>query len=320
MNLNKFFNNTFSNINMKEKFVNKNSIKQSCQSKSYQELPKCKRIVVIGDLHGDWDITKKIFIRYKLIDTNGKWIARPKDTQVVQVGDIVDRGGRPDTVGDECSEIKIMDFLDEIHEQAQLYGGGVYCILGNHEIMNVVGNFTYAGEESIKCFGGEDMRKKAFKPGGYMAKRFACTRNAVMKIGSFLFVHGGFNEKHLTKSIPEINSIMRKYLNGAKELYDKDFIDYYMAYNGILWNRELSIGSPDCEKLEKILKHFKVNGLIVGHTVQTNGINSKCNNKIWRVDTGMSKAFGSEENIQVLEILDDGEKLRSNNYKPFRTL
>ena len=165
MNLNKFFNNTFSNINMKERFVNKNSIKQSCHSKSYQELPKCKRIIVIGDLHGDWDITKKIFIRYKLIDTNGKWIAKPKDTQVVQVGDIVDRGGRPDTVGDECSEVKIMDFLDDIHEQAQLYGGGVYCILGNHEIMNVVGNFTYAGEESIKCFGGEDERKKAFKSG-----------------------------------------------------------------------------------------------------------------------------------------------------------
>ena len=33
----------------------------------------------------------------------------------------------------------------------------------------------------------------------------------------------------------------------------------------------------------------------------------------------MSKAFGSEENIQVLEILDDGEKLASNKY-PFRTL
>ena len=31
-------------------------------------------------------------------------------TIVVQVGDIVDRGGRPDTIGDECSELKIMDF------------------------------------------------------------------------------------------------------------------------------------------------------------------------------------------------------------------
>lgn len=284
------------------------------------ELPPCPRIIVIGDIHGDWDVTKQIFLKYSLINSNGKWIAQPKNTHVVQVGDILDRGGRPDTIGDECSEVKIMDFLDDIHEQAKLYGGGVYCILGNHELMNVVGNFNYSGKESIQCFGGKEGRKNAFQPGGVMSRRFANTRNSVLKIGKFLFVHGGFNEKHLTKSIPEINNIMKRYLNGEKNLYNKDFIDYYMAYNGILWNRELSLGSPDCEKLEKILNHFNVNGLIVGHTVQDSGINSKCNNKIWRVDTGMSQAFGTKQNIQVLEILDNGEPLSSNNNQPFRVL
>ena len=76
-------------------------------------LPPCDRIIVIGDLHGDWKVTKEIFLKSKLIDMNFKWIAEPKNTIVVQVGDIVDRGGRPDTIGDECSELKIMDFLDE---------------------------------------------------------------------------------------------------------------------------------------------------------------------------------------------------------------
>ena len=102
----------------------------------------CKRIVVIGDIHGDWNITKKIFLKNKLIDRNMRWIVEPKDTKVIQVGDILDRGGRPGTVGDECSELKIMDFLDDIHEQQIIYGG-VFCLIGNHEIMNVVGNFTY---------------------------------------------------------------------------------------------------------------------------------------------------------------------------------
>ena len=295
-------------------------IPKSCSAKKNEILPPTKRIIVIGDIHGDWNITKKIFLKYNLINSNGKWIAEPKDTKVVQVGDILDRGGRPDTIGDECSEVKIMDFLDEIHEQAHLYGGGVYCILGNHEIMNVVGNFNYSGKESISCFGGVEGRKKAFQSGGVMAQRFACSRNTVMKIGKFLFVHGGFNEKHLTKSIPEINKIMRKFLQGDKKLYNQDFIDYYMAYNGILWNRELSLGSPDCEKLEKILQHFNVNGLIVGHTVQEGGINGKCNNKIWRVDTGMSQAFGKKQNIQVLEILDNGEPNKENEFQPFRIL
>ena len=291
-----------------------------CPSHKTEVLPACPRIIVIGDLHGDWNVTKKIFLKFKLINSNGKWIAQPKNTHIVQVGDIVDRGGRPDTIGDECSELKIMDFLDDIHDQAKIYGGGVFCLLGNHEIMNVLGNFDYSGHESVKCFGGKEGRKRAFQPGSSIARRFACSRNTVMKIGKFLFVHGGFSEKHLTKSIPEINRIMRKFLKGSPNIYNQEFKDYYMAYNGILWNRKLSMGSPDCNELEKILNHFNVNGLIVGHTVQEKGINSKCNNKVWRVDTGMSQAFGSKETIQVLEILDNGESKKENDFNPFRVL
>ena len=292
----------------------------SCNSKNTEVLPKCKRIIVVGDLHGDWEITKKLFLKYNIIDTNNRWIAEPKDTKIIQVGDILDRGGRPDTIGDECSELKIMDFLDDLNDKAEVYGGGVYCLLGNHELMNVVGNFSYSGNMSIQCFGGKEGRKKAFQPGGELAKRFACSRNAVMKIGSFLFVHGGMNEKHMKKNIKQINGTMRDFLNGDKSLYNQDFMDYYMAYNGILWNRDLSLGSPDCEKLEKVLKYYEVNGIIVGHTVQDSGINNKCGGKVWRVDTGMSSAFGDKNNIQVLEILDNGEKKASNGYQPFRVL
>jgi hypothetical protein len=283
-------------------------------------LPPCDRIVVVGDLHGDWKITKEIFLKAKLIDINFKWIAEPKNTIVVQVGDIVDRGGRPGNIGDECSELKIMDFLDECHSKAKLYGGGVYCILGNHELMNVVGNFTYSSPMSIQCFGGNEKRKDAFKPTGTLAKRFACSRNVLIKVGSFLFVHAGIAPKHLTKNIQEINQDMREYLLTPGTDFSKEFSDYYMAYEGLLWNREFAIGNPDCGKLQQVLNHFKVGSMIVGHTVQENGINSKCDKKIWRVDTGMSDAFGSNGKVQVLEILNDGKPSVKNNNKPFRII
>ena len=55
--------------------------------------------------------------------------------------------------------------------------------------------------------------------------------------------------------------------------------------------------------------------MVVGHTPQIEGINCKCNSKIWRIDTGMSQVFGkrqSEKNnrIQVLEILNNGRKIK----------
>ena len=79
------------------------------------------------------------------------------------------------------------------------------------------------------------------------------------------------------------------------------------------------VGSPDCKSLQKVLNHFKVGSMIVGHTVQENGINSKCDNKIWKVDTGMSDAFGPMGKIQVLEILNNGKKTNEIK-KPFKVI
>ena len=59
--------------------------------------------------------------------------------------------------------------------------------------------------------------------------------------------------------------------------------------------------------------------MIVGHTIQ-NKINSKCDSKLWRVDVGISSIFDSKEKYSVLEILDNGEKLPKNYFKPFKIL
>ena len=52
------------------------------------ELPK--RIVAIGDIHGDLESLFRILLDAKVIDIRGKWIA--VDTFLVQTGDIFDKG------------------------------------------------------------------------------------------------------------------------------------------------------------------------------------------------------------------------------------
>ena len=57
-------------------------------------------------------------------------------------------------------------------------------------------------------------------------------------------------------------------------------------------------------------------GMVVGHTPQiANGINSTCNDTVWRVDIGASQAFDVFDKIKnsgrkpsVLEIVDDGKE------------
>ena len=46
--------------------------------------------------------------------------------------------------------------------------------------------------------------------------------------------------------------------------------------------------------------------MVIGHSIQKDGIESVCNNQLHRIDIGMSSAFGMEnDKIQVLEILDN---------------
>ena len=58
--------------------------------------------------------------------------------------------------------------------------------------------------------------------------------------------------------------------------------------------------------------------MIVVQTVQEN-INSKFDNRLWRVDVGISSIFQSKK-MEILEILDNGVKLPKNGYKPIRVL
>ncbi len=53
--------------------------------------------------------------------------------------------------------------------------------------------------------------------------------------------------------------------------------------------------------------------MVVGHTIQEAGINSACDDRVFRIDVGLSKGCGNGE-PQVLEILDDKEirQLREN--------
>ena len=86
--------------------------------------------------------------------------------------------------------------MNYLHKKAIKVGGGVYMLIGNHELMNILGDFRYADTGHIDGFGGVEKRRELFRPGGKMAQRLACHTCGIMKIGSWVFVHGGFLPKY----------------------------------------------------------------------------------------------------------------------------
>ena len=72
--------------------------------------------------------------------------------------------------------------------------------------------------------------------------------------------------------------------------------------SGAVWTRVYSDTSspPDCDRLSKALAALDAERMVVGHTPQRQGINSACDGKVWRIDTGLSHHYGGP--MQVLAI------------------
>lgn len=99
------------------------------------------RVVAIGDIHGSYKNYIQILKDSGLINDNGSWIG--KDTHLVQVGDLPDRG--PDTA-------KIIKHLQKLEKQAARAGGMIHLLIGNHEFMNVIGDLRYVHAGEYEAF------------------------------------------------------------------------------------------------------------------------------------------------------------------------
>lgn len=268
------------------------------------EYPNCDRLVIIGDIHGDIKRLKTILIDAKIINNNIEWIAEPPNTVVVQMGDQVDSLNRDETIAEweVLDDVEVIYFTNLLDKFAQSKGGRFISIIGNHEFMNVIGNYSYVSNKSMA--NNENKRRDLFKAKGVLSPILS-KRPIVLKIGELFFCHAGLTTKHLEllkkydKDISYINRIWKNFvlhgnvLKEDKELFDNILLDY----NGILWTRELD----NQNDLNEMLKSINCTFMFVGHTVM-DGIKFY-NNKVWYTDTGISRAFGNNK-YQYMEIIN----------------
>lgn len=254
------------------------------------------KIIAIGDLHADYNALINTLIKANLIkhQKNGRFFWSGGNTYVVQIGDQIDGKTRSDINFDSSDELRIIRLLNFLDKKAKKHGGRVFSLLGNHEIMNCMGNFDYASNKNINSFGGAKSRFNAFKSGGWLARELANTRYSVLIINDILFVHGGISLKTLNKfdSLSEMNFLISEYLRGNLKIHQNNRLDYLLNdQEGIFWDRSLGTGYVNVSQVKSILNKYKVKKICIGHTVQ-NRINSVANGSVIRIDVGLSRAFG----------------------------
>ncbi|HYX46601.1 MAG TPA: metallophosphoesterase [Sphingomicrobium sp.] len=236
--------------------------------------PAPDRVVAVGDLHGDYQAWQTIASAAGLIDASGHWSGGM--TTLVQLGDILDR---------EPDSLQIVRSLQRLQDEAPRSGGRVIVVLGNHEAMNLLGDFRYTTPGEIAAFADQrstarreqyyiSIRKQleaanpnaapsavreawmAAHPLGWVEHKQAwspsgelgrwATRNpAIVKIDGTLFVHGGLSAEYAKLPLEEIN----RRIAAAMAAGDNGPSTFLYDPLGPLWYRGLVMTDADADQV-----------------------------------------------------------------------
>lgn len=100
-----------------------------------------RRIVAVGDVHGGYEEFVRILRISGVIDQRDRWAAG--DTYLVQTGDVVDRG---------AESRRALDLLRRLERDATKSRGRVIPLVGNHEVMRVLGVVRDTNPAEIDAF------------------------------------------------------------------------------------------------------------------------------------------------------------------------
>jgi hypothetical protein len=223
-----------------------------------------ERLFVIGDIHGQCDSLKKFLFNNKITDSKNHW--QFGSGHLLFMGDIFDRG---ETV------TEALWLIYRLEQEARKSGGMVHLILGNHELMTFTGDSRYVADKYLYLFKNLNIDYQKNYSNKSVIGRWLKSKNTMVKINDLLFVHGGIHPDLLSYKVTadSINNLVYSLLN-AKRKKDKPsgaLVDFLLSINGPFWyrgmiQREQLYGSLNDENLNSILKFYKVNKIMVGHS------------------------------------------------------
>jgi hypothetical protein len=114
-----------------------------------------ERVVAVGDIHGAFDKFVTILREAGLVDGRRRWTGGR--AILVQTGDILDRG--PDSR-------RALDLIRTLTDEAAKAGGRVIPLVGNHEVMRLMGDRRYVSAAEYTAFitpDSDSLRQRAFE-------------------------------------------------------------------------------------------------------------------------------------------------------------
>jgi hypothetical protein len=281
-----------------------------------------RRILSIGDLHGDFLQTSGLLRNLGLMDAGGGWTGG--QDVLIQTGDIADRGHQ---------EMDVYKALFRLQDEAPASGGEVIMLLGNHELMNLQGDYSYADTLTGALHGETAKRTEEFGPKGWLGKQLRRRSQVVARIGEkygfthpVLYAHAGilptvaeaFDHRSNSSGVEDagekaadlLNAAVRRRLSNRTWTEIRDDNSSYFTDTGPLWTRHLarSLDAGLCVELEQSLQIFGATRMVVGHTPQVDGkVHHRCRGRLVLADTVISSAYAGGGHPSAVEVRPGGQ-------------
>ena len=145
-----------------------------------------------------------------------------------------------------------------------------------------------------------------------------------------LFSHAGVRSRHLDMFNGGVDAMNEAAAAAIQGKPDIGWLHHHPLYDNEspVWNRFYSREDDDdgevCDEVNRVLTAAGANRMVIGHTVQSGGMRTKCGGKLHLIDVGMSSAYvgraaawiceGGEvraryaDHTELLEREADGEK------------
>jgi hypothetical protein len=286
------------------------------------EIEGVERIVAVGDVHGAYERFVEVLQTAGILDGRLHWGGGR--AHLVQLGDVVDRG--PDSR-------KTLDLIERLQGEARRSGGAVHALLGNHEVMRMLGDLRYVTPGEYDKFttarsgrvrgdfvaaANLPLRDELLKdtPLGFVEMRVAFGSNGhygkwlrkldtVVKINGVLFLHGGISPGIAGMSCDAVNTAVRREITTDIEQTRSAAPESLSAReDGPLWYRGLA-EEPDAfaSSVDTILARQNARAIVIGHTVTPDArIRARFGGKVVQIDTGMQPAYVKNGRASALEI------------------
>ena len=216
------------------------------------------KILVLSDIEGEFDPFRNLLLAAKVIDEKYNWTFGKG--RLVVAGDLFDRGRQVSP---------FLWLLYKLEDEATAKGGSVHVILGNHDIMNLNGDFRYV--EPVYMANAKLLNQRYADLYGANTElgQWLRSKNIIEKIGDLLIAHGGISLDVLAKnrSLSAINTISRPFYATSPQNVPDSIKDYFNG-KALFWYRGYFVKPMASQSLvDSTLAYYHCKKIIVGHDI-----------------------------------------------------